>query len=69
VRAGAALTARGEFSIVIAELAVTAGYTDIGPLATAYVVMLGVLGPVLARFADELAGPWARSAAAPAPRR
>jgi CPA2 family monovalent cation:H+ antiporter-2 len=61
MRAGTALTARGEFSIVIAELAVTAGYTEIGPLASAYVVMLGILGPLLARFADELAGPWARS--------
>jgi CPA2 family monovalent cation:H+ antiporter-2 len=69
MRAGTALTARGEFSIVIAELAVTAGYTEIGPLASAYVVMLGVLGPLLARFADELAGPWARAASVPAPTR
>lgn len=68
VRAGTALTARGEFSIVIAELAVTAGYTEIGPLASAYVVILGVLGPLLARFADTLAGPWANPARAmPAP--
>jgi CPA2 family monovalent cation:H+ antiporter-2 len=69
MRAGTALTARGEFSIVIAELAVTAGYTEIGPLASAYVVMLGVLGPLLARFADELAGPWTRAASVPAPTR
>jgi CPA2 family monovalent cation:H+ antiporter-2 len=69
MRAGTALTARGEFSIVIAELAVTAGYTEIGPLASAYVVMLGVLGPLLARFADDLAGPWARAASVPAPTR
>jgi monovalent cation:H+ antiporter-2, CPA2 family len=61
VRAGTALTARGEFSIVIAGLAVSAGYTEIGPLASAYVVMLGILGPLLARFADTLAGPWAAS--------
>lgn len=59
-RAGAALTARGEFSIVIAELAVRAGYSEVGPLASAYVVILGVLGPLLARYADTLAGPWAR---------
>jgi CPA2 family monovalent cation:H+ antiporter-2 len=65
MRAGTALTARGEFSIVIAELAVTAGYTEIGPLASAYVVMLGILGPLLARFADDLAGPWARSVPVP----
>ncbi len=61
-RAGAALTARGEFSIVIAELAVGAGYTEIGPLASAYVVMLGILGPLLARYADHLARPWASPA-------
>jgi monovalent cation:H+ antiporter-2, CPA2 family len=69
VRAGTALTARGEFSIVIAGLAVSAGYTEIGPLASAYVVMLGILGPLLARFADTLAGPWAAARSAlPAPR-
>jgi CPA2 family monovalent cation:H+ antiporter-2 len=59
-RAGAALAARGEFSIVIAELAVRAGFDDVGPVATAYVVILGVLGPVLARYADTLAEPWTR---------
>ena len=58
-RAGTALVARGEFSIVIAGLAVSAGYTEIGPLASAYVVMLSILGPVLARYADTLAGPFA----------
>lgn len=63
VRAGAALTARGEFSIVIAELAVSAGYSDIGPLASAYVVMLGILGPLLARYADTLSRPWTTSPA------
>jgi monovalent cation:H+ antiporter-2, CPA2 family len=67
VRAGTALTARGEFSIVIAGLAVSAGYTEIGPLASAYVVMLGILGPFLARFADTLAGPWAASLPAQGP--
>jgi CPA2 family monovalent cation:H+ antiporter-2 len=63
VRAGTALVARGEFSIVIAELAVTAGYTEIGPLASAYVVILGISGPLLARYADTLAGPWTNTAA------
>lgn len=58
-RAGTALVARGEFSIVIAGLAVSAGYTEIGPLASAYVVMLSILGPLLARYADTLAGPFA----------
>ena len=68
-RAGTALIARGEFSIVIAGLAVSAGYTEIGPLASAYVVMLSVLGPLLARYADTLAGPWAPAAPAVAPGR
>lgn len=54
VRAGTTLVARGEFSIVIAGLAVVAGYDAIGPLASAYVLVLGVAGPLLARFSDRL---------------
>jgi monovalent cation:H+ antiporter-2, CPA2 family len=50
LRAGTALVARGEFSIVIAGLAVTAGVPDLGPLATGYVLVLAVAGPVLTRF-------------------
>ena len=46
--------ARGEFSIVIAGLAVVAGYDAIGPLASAYVLVLGVAGPLLARASDRL---------------
>lgn len=49
MRAGVTLVARGEFSIVIAGLAIVAGYTEIGPLASAYVLVLGVAGPILAR--------------------
>ncbi|MEV6950230.1 cation:proton antiporter, partial [Streptomyces sp. NPDC051172] len=53
-RAGAALTIRGEFSIVIAGLAASAG--DVPPemtaFATAYVLALAVAGPVLMRYAD-----------------
>lgn len=63
VRAGTALVARGEFSIVIAGLAVGAGYTDLGPIASGYVVILGILGPLLGRFADALAEPFAARAA------
>ncbi|WP_181797458.1 cation:proton antiporter, partial [Streptomyces sp. WELS2] len=49
-RAGGTLVARGEFSIVIAGLAVTSGIdSDLGPLATAYVLILVVLGPLTAR--------------------
>ncbi len=45
----APLVARGEFSIVIAGLAVTSGIdSDLGPLATAYVLLLVVLGPLTA---------------------
>ncbi|NMH98483.1 cation:proton antiporter [Pseudonocardia acidicola] len=56
-RAGAALVARGEFSIVIAGLAV--GYAavddELAALATAYVLIMAVLGPVAARFVEPLA--------------
>lgn len=60
IRAGTTLIARGEFSIVIAGLAVVAGYDQIGPLASAYVLVLAVLGPVLARFSDWFARPVGR---------
>jgi K+:H+ antiporter subunit KhtU len=56
LRAGTVLVARGEFSIVIAGLAVAAGlHARLGPLATAYVLALAVLGPLVTRFADPLA--------------
>lgn len=48
-RAGAALIARGEFSIVIAGLG-SAVEPQLGPLAAAYVLILAVLGPVLMRI-------------------
>ena len=49
LRAGAALVARGEFSIVIAGLG--AGIEpQLGPLSAAYVLLLAVLGPILARL-------------------
>lgn len=54
-RAGTALVARGEFSIVIAGLAVAAGREPaLGPLATAYVLILAVFGPMLARASEPL---------------
>jgi len=49
LRAGTALVTRGEFSIVILGLAGTQSET-LGPLITAYVVLLAVAGPVLTRF-------------------
>lgn len=49
-RAGATLVARGEFSIVIAGLGVAAGLEPrLGPLSAAYVLLLAILGPALAR--------------------
>src|SRR6266536_1468180 len=66
VRAGTVLVARGEFSIVIAGLAVAAGVqARLGPLATAYVLTLAVLGPLLTRAADPLAATLARPARPP----
>ena len=65
-RAGSALVARGEFSIVIAGLGVTANLEpDLGPLAAAYVLFLAVVGPVLARVIDPLVAKVERRRAAP----
>jgi len=54
-RAGAALVARGEFSIVIAGFGASAGLeAQLGPLAAAYVLFLAMLGPILARTVEPL---------------
>ena len=54
-RAGATLIARGEFSIVIAGLAVASGVdADVGALSIAYVLVLAILGPLAAKFAEPL---------------
>jgi K+:H+ antiporter subunit KhtU len=66
-RAGTALVARGEFSIVIAGLAVSAGReSDLGPLAAAYVLILAVAGPLLARVPSPMVALSRRRAAAAA---
>ncbi len=52
VRAGAALVAHGEFSIVIAELGI-AREGDLGALAAAYVIILTLAGAVLYQFSDS----------------
>lgn len=58
LRAGAALIARGEFSIVIAALAVgTADGSDLGALAAAYVLITAILGPLAAKYADRVPVP------------
>ncbi len=68
IRAGTALVARGEFSIVIASLGIglEAG-TELGTLAAAYVLLTAVIGPLLARNADSLADLLQRSKKQPAP--
>jgi len=55
-RAGSALVARGEFSIVIAGLAVGSGTVDSGiaPLVATYVLLMAVLGPVAARVVEPV---------------
>ncbi|MFJ9542483.1 hypothetical protein ACIRPX_35230 [Streptomyces sp. NPDC101225] len=54
MRAGTALVARGDFSVVIVGLAGTAqqrlgAQHRLGALVTAYVLLLAVCGPVLTR--------------------
>jgi len=54
LRAGGALVARGEFSIVIAGLGVSAGLNaQLGPFTAAYVLILAVAGPMIARLVDN----------------
>jgi K+:H+ antiporter subunit KhtU len=55
LRAGAALVAHGEFSIVILGLLGTAA-EGLGPLVVTYVLLLAAGGPVLARWIDD--SPW-----------
>jgi CPA2 family monovalent cation:H+ antiporter-2 len=52
-RAGVVLVARGEFSIVIANLG-SGLEPRLGPLAAAYVLLLAVAGPVAARLASPI---------------
>jgi CPA2 family monovalent cation:H+ antiporter-2 len=51
-RTGFALTPRGEFSIVIAGLAGAAVEPRLAPLATAYVLITVIAGPLLSRIPD-----------------
>lgn len=53
LRAGLALMARGEFSIVIAGLAGgVAGAEELPALAAAYVLLMAISGPLAAKFVD-----------------
>ena len=55
LRAGAALLARGAFSVVIAGLAVAAGLEPrLATLAATYVLLMAVTGPLAARAAGAL---------------
>lgn len=55
MRAGAALVSRGEFSIVIAGLGVSAGLEpQLGALSAAYVLLLAIMGPILTRGIEPL---------------
>jgi CPA2 family monovalent cation:H+ antiporter-2 len=56
LRAGILLVARGEFSIVIAGLAVSANFEpEVAALAATLVLGTALLGPLATHFADDLA--------------
>ncbi len=55
MRAGTALIARGEFSIVIITLA-GASHPVLGPLVTTYVLILATTGPLLTRWTGRTTG-------------
>ncbi|MGV9412538.1 cation:proton antiporter [Nocardia sp. NPDC003693] len=59
-RAGSALVARGEFSIVIAGLAVAAGAApgEFAALATTYVLLMASFGPIAARGLEPALRRW-----------
>ena len=70
IRAGTALIARGEFSIVIASLGVTlVDGAELGIVAAAYVLLTAVVGPLAAKHADRLSAATSRpkKPATPAP--
>ncbi|GAP60921.1 MULTISPECIES: cation:proton antiporter [Arthrobacter] len=66
-RAGAALIARGEFSIVIAGLAVASGVVprELAALATAYVLLMAIIGPLAARFVEPTVKAFRKSSRKP----
>ncbi|GAB4513559.1 MAG: cation:proton antiporter [Anaerolineae bacterium] len=61
-RAGAILTPRGEFSIVIAGLGVSLSQPDLVPLVAAYVLITAVAGSILAKVIDPLVAAVQRAA-------
>ena len=70
MRTGTALVARGEFSIVIAGLAIGSGIEpDLVPLAATFVLLSAIAGPILTKFADSLVPVKSRRSALPPPPR
>ena len=69
LRAGTALIARGEFSVVIAALgAGTRNAEDLAALTAGYVLLSAVTGPLLTKYADRLPLPgFLRQRARPMP--
>ncbi|MGX1809463.1 cation:proton antiporter [Nocardia sp. NPDC055321] len=67
-RAGSALVARGEFSIVIAGLAVAAGAApgEFAALATTYVLLMAAFGPIAARGLEPALRRWDQRRVQPA---
>ncbi|MGH4012085.1 MAG: cation:proton antiporter [Pseudonocardiaceae bacterium] len=56
LRAGTALIARGEFSIVVVGLIGAAADARLGALVAAYVLIMATFGPIITRIVDALAG-------------
>lgn len=55
LRAGVALVARGEFSVVIASLGAGASHGEqLGALAAAYVLLTAIVGPLAAKYVDRV---------------
>jgi len=63
LRAGALLSARGEFSVVVAGIAATSGLlpSTFTALVTTYVLITAIAAPVLARVAEPVARRFTRS--------
>ena len=60
LRAGALLTARGEFSVIIAGLVAVSGALpgDFSALVAAYVLITATMGPLLARYVERVGWWW-----------
>jgi CPA2 family monovalent cation:H+ antiporter-2 len=60
LRAGALLSARGEFSVIIAGLVAVSGAlpAQFSALVAAYVLLTAILGPLLAKYAEPVGWWW-----------